>query len=557
MADINTNKTQFDNSVADITPDKFNDYFVNISKRNHSSLPSCRLVPEHLVSTCIHSDDTLFLLPVDEYEVSCIINRLSNSTSKDIFGLSNRLLKTVRDGIIEPLKIIINRCFECGTFPKKLKFSRVSPVFKGGDKCDPGNYRPISVVPALAKPIEMAFYDRLTGFLGTNKLFSESQFGFRRGLSTAHAMTRLVADVLEAFEGGGFVTATFCDLSKAFDCVCHQILLNKLPYYGIRGSSLRFVESYLTHRWQLVEYRKQISSTLPVEDGVPQGSILGPLLFILYMNDLSYHTSARIIQYADDTTAYLRGSMLDQLRVESLSAMGELENWFCANKVCLNTNKTQTFDFTLKQLNNDLTEIKFLGLYLDREMTFKPHIAHLCGKLSSINYLLRKVAECSDSGVTRMAYMGLFQSRLMYCILAWGNSTGWLSVFRQQKMAVRIMSGIRVRESCRPYFRELQILTFPALYIRQCLMFIKSDEAGFITHDQVHTYNTRNKENLIIPQHRLEITHKNFLTNAIKMYNYLPSQIKQLPPSKFKTSIQKLLIEMCPYDLNEFFNHVW
>lgn len=270
-----------------LTSEQFNSFFVNISKTVTANLRETGRDPSSITARHVHNNFSLFLNPVDPTEVNEAINSLSNSTAKDLFGLSNKLLKQIGIGIAFPLSIIINKCFISGTFPEKLKVSRVIPVYKKGEENDPGNYRPISIIPVLSKPVEICFNNRIISFLEKCRLLSPVQFGFRRERSTTDAVNELVGHVVECFEGGESVSAVFCDLSKAFDCMSHQILLDKLVYYGVRGNSLHLVQSYLSNRSQVVEYGKILSSARPIAAGVPQGSILGPLLFILYVNEFS------------------------------------------------------------------------------------------------------------------------------------------------------------------------------------------------------------------------------------------------------------------------------
>ena len=468
----------------DNNPNDFNAYFANISTNIINNAPNPAINPIDIIQ--INNKKSFYLRPVTEKEVDSIIINLSNSAAKDIYEMSNKILKLIKDGILKPLTIIINKCFENGEFPDKLKYSKISPVYKNkGDVNDMNNYRPLAVIPTLSKPIEAAFNSRLMEFLEMSNIIAQTQFGFRRQRSTIDANIILVTDILHAFERCEVLSATFCDLSKAFDCVCHSTLSEKLPYYGIRGPPLDFIKCYLQNRAQVVDYNGERSSTLLVTAGVPQGSILGPILFLLYVNDFSsYMNMIKTIQYADDTTLYSTGSELKELNEINAAVQIRTYNWFTANGLSLNKDKTVHINFTLKNSRKD-ESIKFLGIILDTNLSWKNHINMITNKLSSTVYLLRKISIYVPIAISKTAYTGLFQSQLTYGILIWGNSTEWSRVFILQKMAIRAITKNTSRVTCKPLFAELKIMTFPALYIYYCLIYVKKNELQFQTQSSI------------------------------------------------------------------------
>lgn len=536
-----------------ISPDDFNKFFVNISNTISNNLQKSNIDPSQTTSKILHNNYTTFLAPETPSDVLTTLKSISNSNAKDIYGLSNRILKQLAEGIALPLSLIINSCFINGKFPSRLKTSRVVPIFKKGDENDPGNHRPISLIPVFSKPIEIGLNNRLITFLERSNLLSCHQFGFRQNKSTSDALRDLVGYVVECFERGESVMAIFCDLSKAFDCVSHQLLLNKLVHYGIRGNALQLIESYLSDRYQLVECGSRQSSALSVKAGVPQGSILGPLLFILYVNELpSIFPSLKTIQYADDTTLLDHNCQTAQLHPACISTIGKLHSWFADNDLCLNLDKTTNIIFSLSE-KDDGKSFKFLGLHLESKLTWKSHITQLCKNLSSTLYLLRRINSITPLEVSRTAYMGLFQSKLSYGLIFWGGSVDSIKVFLMQKKAIRVMARLNPMESCRPHFQRFQILTLPGLYIYQCLIYIKSQIFNFATVNSRHHYLTRNGDDLLINQHRLALTHKTYIYSSIKLYNRLAPETKNLPLTLFKKRIKKLLVEMCPYSLEEFY----
>ena len=550
---INDTKNKKHNTQSTLSSEEFNKFFVNIPNIISANLQKSGADPTHTTSKTIHNNHTLFLAPESPEEVKIILRSLSDSTAKDIFGLSNKILKQLSEGLALPLSIIINKCFTSGSFPSRLKTSRVIPIFKKGDENDPSNYRPISLVPVLSKPIEISLNNRLTAFLERSSLLSMHQFGFRKKRSTADALRALVGLMVERFEKGESVLAVFCDLSKAFDCVSHQTLLNKLVYYGIRGNSLQIIKSYLSERFQLVDLDGVRSEALPVSAGVPQGSILGPLLFILYVNELpSQFPDLTSVQYADDTTLLDHNHNTPHLQSVAASTIKKLHTWFADSNLCLNLEKTETGLFSLKE-KDEGKYFKFLGVLLDSKLTWKHHITQLTKSLSSILFLLRRIAHTTPIEVSRTAYMGLFQSKLSYGLILWGNSTDWQKVFVIQKKAIRIISKLKPSDTCRISFRDLRILTLPGLYIFQCLTYIKATITEFTTVSSRHNYITRHGENILTQQHRLSLTHKSYIINSIKLYNSLSADLKSLPYILFKRKIKNLLLEVCPYTLDEFY----
>lgn len=540
---------------ANLTVEEFNEYFTNISRHIIDGLDKPKSCPIDITSSHIHSNKNLFLMPVNPTEVGNIIADLSDSVALDVYGLNNKVLKKLKHGLMVPMAIIINKCFQTGEFPDRLKISKVVPIFKKGDPNEASNYRPISITPVLSKPIEAALSMRISNFLEINNLMHGLQFGFRKKLSTAHAIAELVRRVVESFERGEAVTATFCDLSKAFDCVSHSILLNKLPLYGIRGVVANLISSYLSDRVQMVDHGGARSPALDVTAGVPQGSILGPLLFILYVNELPLHMSpVHTIQYADDTTLCENHHDLAFLEQQAKIAISKVEDFFTANELSLNIDKTNILMFTLKELEDSQKSFRFLGVTLDSRLGWKDHISNLSSKLSSTLYLLRRISDFVPPQVLRTAYMGLFQSRISYGLLFWGQSTDWVKVFILQKTAIRTLGKVKQTDSCRPLFKKFGILPLAALYIYQCLLYVKSQQATLCTVNSRHDYPTRNGDDLLIPHHRLTLTHKSYITLSLKLFNHLSPCIRSLPISNFKIRIRAMLMDLSPYNVEEFLN---
>ena len=335
-----------------------------------------------------------------------LISKLKSKDTKGHDLISNNLLKAIKHEIVKPLTFIINQSLKTGTFPDRLKVARVRPLFKKGDNQLITNYRPISILPSLSKIFEKVMHMQLTYYLESNSLMATTQYGYRSGHSTELASLELVDRIYGHLENNDIPCAVFCDLSKAFDCLSHPILLDKLEYYGIRGIPLQLIKSYLQNRTQFVQINSTMSTTTSINIGIPQGSVLGPLFFNICINDIKNCTNKfDIVSYADDTTLI---STIDSFTSPNTNISdninSELENvnkWLAAQKLCLNVLKTKYMMFHTPQkripelhlsINNiDIEKVdsfNFLGLILDTHLKWNFHVRKVANKLTHINWIL-------------------------------------------------------------------------------------------------------------------------------------------------------------------------
>ena len=294
-----------------IISEKFNDFFISVGPNLANKIPNQTKSPLSYLGDRL--PNTIFLESVSDEEVEGIVNNLKNS-APGYNAITASILKFSLPVIRSPLTHILNMSLLEGVFPNELKIANVLPLYKADDDMSFNNYRPVSVLSVLSKVFERIMYNRLISFLESNKNLFNNQFGFRKQHSTYMALVLLLDKIVKALENGEYVIGIFLDFSKAFDTVDHNILLKKLEYYGIRGVCLDWFKIYLTVRKQYVTYNGIPSSTKLIQYGVPQGSILGPLMFLLYINDLpNVCKSADPILFADDTNLFINGSNLIDL----------------------------------------------------------------------------------------------------------------------------------------------------------------------------------------------------------------------------------------------------
>lgn len=461
--------------------------------------------------------------------------------------------KVIAETILDPIHYLINESLLSGVFPDVMKKAIVCPIYKKkGSKEEPKNYRPISILPYISKILEKVMKQQIVYYFETNKLFHKSQYGYREKLSTAKAVQDLSTLILQNFENRLYTECTFYDLSKAFDCVPHDLLIGKLKKYNFDPSALEMMKSYLTNRQQAVRNKKELSSFLSVTVGVPQGSVLGAILFIIYTNDFTQvDDEADFFVFADDTNSALKGSNLEELKRKNQILIAKIKNWMACNKLTLNTDKTTQVTFSTRPISMPNEEFApFLGIVLNPTMTWQYQAEKLEKTLCKNMYLLRSLSNSLSKKALLACYHACINSHVNYAILSWGHSQCMKEAFRLQRRAVRIVTDLKYRDDCSQKFEELKILTAPCAYILQCLLFVHDNAENFNVVSQVHRYETRNRENLYEPFARLDRV-RDFNYWGIKLYNYLDPETKALPSKNFQDCIKKKLITKKYYSVEE------
>nr|CAI5828310.1 unnamed protein product [Callosobruchus analis] len=460
--------------------------------------------------------------------------------------------------------------FSTGVYPELLKTGQVRAVYKKGDKSLIGNYRPITLLPTPSKVFEKVILNRLVTFLEGNSLLSECQNGFREKRNTIRAIYQALEAILCSLNENKETLALCLDLSKAFDSVDHVILCQKLEFYGVRGIPLQIIKSYLENRKQCtVEYDNcgvmLKSNKKEVKKGVPQGSILGPLLYILYTNELPEQIKHRSIMYADDTSIIFSEETVENCKVQIVNTLGILDDWFSNNNLILNVNKTQLIAFSRSErtpfkVNYKDTEITtetslaFLGVKLDQRLDWKVHTAEVAISLAMYSYALGMLSRSVNTQTVLTAYYAYVHSRITYGIIFWGNTEGVARVFMNQKKCIRKVFHLKPRDSCRNVFIQHKILTVVSLYILESVIFVRKNLDLFDDSIPEHNYSTRNKCNLIPDRARYTYIQRNVKYSIKKIWNKVPVLFRNLPPHILKFRLKNFLLGKAYYELHEFFS---
>ena len=468
---------------------KFNAFFADIGPKLAQEI----IMPEnkHYKNYLTHKFSTKFHFQnVTEETVENIINKLKPKTSFGFDGISTKLVKTVKRSLINPITTIVNQMLNTGIFPDKLKIAKINPAYKKDDEMLFTNYRPISLLPALSKIFEKVIFIQLYDFFQKNKLFYASQFGFRQGHSTELAALEVVDRILVEMDKQDIPINIYLDLSKAFDTLDHNVLLYKLSYYGVCDKALKLMQSYLDNRQQYVEIDDIKSDTLTIQTGVPQGSILGPLLFIIYINDIANaSTLLDMIIYADDTT--LSGTLkfisqnTDYADINSAinNELDKINDWLRVNKLSLNVNKTKYMVFHTPQrkklpelhlkLNGieveQVRQFNFLGIVLNEHLQWHDHTARISNKISRNIGIINRLKHFVPLNTRITLYNTMILSYIYYGILVWGHSSDRIKIL--QKRAIRIINLSSYRAHTEPLFKKLKLLKVEDIFKVQLLKF--------------------------------------------------------------------------------------
>ena len=512
--------------------------------------------------------DCIYKFEFKSIEPSCVLNQLKRlplQSKLDVLNMDTRLLNISSIHIASSLCRILNASLENGVIPRDFKLARITPVYKGkGSKYDESSYRPISVIATLAMILEREVAKQIMEYLLSNDLISIDQFAFLKHHSTVTSLHRLIDDWMEAFNEGEYVLACFFDVMKCFDSINHNILLQKLEYYGFKDFSHKWVTNYLSERQQMVSCDGKQSSRSYVRTGVPQGSALGPLLFIIFINDFPQNISNSLSNmFADDCCIYTFGKDLELIKNKFQKSVTEANKWYNNNNLPVNIPKSMCMlsipDHVLNRLNdgqksldtklnNDslkqVTSTPYLGVQVDSSLKWNDHVLKLCKKVSGKLSLLNRLRKFTDTNTLLSLYNAIIQPNIDYAISVWGytSSLNRSMITRLQHRAARIIYGnhdyINVRGGDLANQLGLQSIEIRRNYFTATLMYkIMNGIAPerlinlFIHSKDTHEITTRSTVNndLQVPEPNFEFYRNSFKYQGSKLWNSLHPQMKLAP----------------------------
>ena len=540
-------------------PNVMNSYFCSVDDELANKVnetPNPLLKGDYTVNV---SNLSFHFYEINDLHVRDVTNNIKASKGFGNDNISSYFLKLALPYINNSLVYMFNKSIEKSKFPTHWKMARVTPIFKEGKKSSKVNYRPISVLPVVSRIFEKLVYNQLYEYFNTNSLLSSSQSGFRAMHSTTTALLKCTDDWYSGLDLGKYVGVVYVDLKKAFDTVDHEILLHKLAHYGIQSQELLWFKSYLSGRSQFTRVNGIDSTIKNIKVGVPQGSCLGPLLFLIYINDLpKVVNNASVFMYADDTRLSCMNDNLFRLNEALNTDLKSLDKRLKGNKLSLNVAKTKSMVISTKpkhaalkhqedQLclsihNNPLQVVqgtKHLGIYIDNTLDWKNHIQEITKKISRSLGLLKYAKRFLPLESLKDIYTSIIDPHFRYCCAVWGVC-GLTEIQKLQKLqnrAARIITDSNYDAPSKPLIETLGWMTIEKVIQRETLVMVFKSVNGFspqylselfVTSSTNACYNLRHTTtDLRLPKKLSSNGQKSFSFRGAALWDSLPSESKQ------------------------------
>jgi exonuclease III len=537
---INGNKINDETSISN----EFNKHFVSTADKIVGNLQQTEEYRKYLGDK---NTNSMFMMPTSINEIKNIISKLNNNKATGPDNIHVKNIKMIQNIVAPLLCHITNLCFAKGDYPKQLKIAKVIPVHKGNETTNPSNYRPISLLSSLNKIVEKVISTRLVGFLTDQNIIYPYQFGFRTNHSTELSLIETIDSIRENIDQNYYVGGLYIDLSKAFDCVNHSILLHKMKHYGIRGIVNKLFKEYLSNRLQYVQIGQQKSKIMEVKCGVPQGSVLGPILFLLYINDLPNITENQIRLFADDTTLFIKNKNPHDLMQKLQNEFSKLEKWCIDNRLKINKQKTKFSIFCRKNkfipdtLNsmrlNDIniersSHVKYLGIVVDEKLNWRQHIEELEKNLVKTVKSFRLIRNYLPNRVKLKIYYAYIHSKIKYGISLYGTAGKTLlnKIQVLQNRAIKTLFNLDHFTPTRYLLQNYNLLSVKDLYKFTVAHFVhqqRTQSLPLVFRDffQINTTNvgreTRQSNLLRIPKMNTEQAKHSIKYTGTKIWNEL------------------------------------
>ena len=497
-------------------------------------------------------------------EIKTLIDILNPNKASGPDGISNKMLKPVAEEVALPLSILFNRSFREGKFADAWKYSNVIPLPKKGDNSEPSNFRPVSLLSQLGKLQERIAFKNIHNYLNENNLIYKYQSGFLPGHSTTFQLIDIYHHICQAIDNNQYACMVFCDVSKAFDRVWHKGLIFKLKQLGIDGELLEWIANYLNNRQQRVVIKSCMSDYKSTNVGVPQGSVLGPLLFLIYVNVISESLLSLTRLFADDSSLFYSATNIFDIEGIINSDLRVLTNWAKQWLVNFNQLKTEAILFTLKQFvqfpnlifNNMLIHFvydhKHLGLTLSNTGNWHKHIENILASAAKVIGIMRKLKFRLSRVALNQIYFSFVLPILDYSSIVWDGCSQQDSIAldRLQNEAARIVTGLTRSVTIDNLYRECgwssladrrKQLKLTFMY-RSANMLVPSYITDLIPPvvRETTNYPLRNQNNIATPYCRTELLRKSCIPSLIAMWNSLDDNLRNSPSlNSFKYNLKK------------------